>query len=173
LTQSPLKLTAEQIRAARAMLRMEQTQLAERSGVSVETIKRLEGGRGPLKAQYETLSNIQKAFEFAGIEFTDDEKRPGVRLAEDRTAAFVEAMTEQFARSFRTCLEVEIQHNPSLVEGPKKQLIKAVLDAVEALLKYTLPNRLPGTDKSIAADSPSASLDDTPTARLIRQIKAS
>jgi transcriptional regulator with XRE-family HTH domain len=164
-----LTLTAEQIRAARAMLRMEQTLLAERSGVSVETIKRLEGGRGPLKAQYETLKNIQTACEFAGIEFTDDEKRPGVRLAEDRTAAFVKAMTEEFAGSFRACLEITLQRNPSLVEGPRKQLIKAVLEDVAAILKHKLPNRLPGKDESIAADSPS----DTPTARLIRQIKAS
>jgi transcriptional regulator with XRE-family HTH domain len=139
-------LTAEQIRAARAMLRMEQTQLAERSGVSVETVKRLEGGQGPLRAQYETLSNIRKALEFAGIEFLDDEKRPGVRLAEDRTAVFLEAMTEQFAGSFRACLEVTLRRNPSLVEGPKKQLIKAVLEDVAAILKHTLPNRLPGKD---------------------------
>jgi transcriptional regulator with XRE-family HTH domain len=128
---------------------MEQTQLAERSGVSVETIKRLEGSQGPLKAQDETLSNIRKAFEFAGVEFTNDEKKPGVRLAEDRTAAFLEAMTEQFASSFRASLEVQLRRNPSLVEGPKKQLIKVVLDSVAALLKHTLPNRLPGKNESI------------------------
>jgi transcriptional regulator with XRE-family HTH domain len=137
-------LTAEQIRAARAMLRMEQTQLAERSGVSVETIKRLEGGRGPLKAQYETLKNIRTACEFAGIEFTDDEQRPGVRLAEDRTAAFLKAMTEEITGAVSANLEINLRRNPSLVEGPKKQLIKAVLDSVEAILKHTLPNRLPG-----------------------------
>ena len=35
-------LTREQLRAARAMLKIEQSELAELSGVSVETIKRLE-----------------------------------------------------------------------------------------------------------------------------------
>jgi transcriptional regulator with XRE-family HTH domain len=152
------------------MLRMEQTQLAERSGVSVETIKRLEGGRGPLKAQYETLKNIRTACEFAGIEFTDDAERPGVRLAEDRTAAFVEAMTEEITEIVRASLEIKLRQNPSIIEGSKKELIKAVLDSVEGILKHTLPNRLPGKDESIAAQ-PKRVLDDTPTARLIRQIR--
>jgi transcriptional regulator with XRE-family HTH domain len=127
------------------MLRMEQTQLAERAGVSVETVKRLEGGQGLLKAQYETLSNIRKAFEFAGVDFIDGHW-PGVRLTEDRTAAFVKAMTDEFAGSFRACLETTVRRNPALVEGPKKQLIKAVLEDVAAILKHTLPHRLPGKD---------------------------
>ena len=128
------------------MLRMEQTQLAERAGVSVETIKRLEGAEGPLAAQYDTLKKIRTAFEFAGVEFTDDADRPGVRLAKDRTAAFLSAMTEEITGLVRVTLEVNLQKNPSLVEGPKKQLIKVVLESVEAVLKHSLPNRLPGKD---------------------------
>jgi hypothetical protein len=42
------------------------------------------------------------------------------------------------------CLETSVRRNPSLVEGPKKQPIKAVLEDVAAILKHTLPNRLPG-----------------------------
>ena len=42
--------TGEQIRAARAILRMEQTTLAAKAGVSVETVKRLEKFDGPLEA---------------------------------------------------------------------------------------------------------------------------
>src|SRR5262249_51197284 len=102
-----VRLTAEQIRAARAMLRWEQTQLAERAGVSVETIKRLEGAEGRLAAQIDTLMKIRTACEFAGIEFTDDEKRPGVRLAEDRTAAFMRTMTEEITGLVRATLEVK------------------------------------------------------------------
>ncbi|MDU6138645.1 helix-turn-helix transcriptional regulator, partial [Bradyrhizobium sp.] len=41
-------LTSEQIRAARAMLRIEQRDLAEKSGVSLETIKRIERTPGPI-----------------------------------------------------------------------------------------------------------------------------
>ncbi len=130
------------------MLRMEQTQLAERSGVSVETVKRLEGSQGLLKAQYDTLSNIRKALEFAGVEFTDDPERPGVRLAEDRTAAFLKAMTEEITGIVRASLEVKLRQNPSVIAGSKKELIKAVLDSVEGILKHTLPNRLPGKDRA-------------------------
>ena len=141
-----MTLTAEQIRAARAMLRIEQTQLAERAGVSVETIKRLEGAKGPLKAQYETLKNIRTALEFAGVEFLDDAMRPGVRLAEDRTVALVNAITKDFADIFRINLQVALYKNPSLIDGSKKQLIKVVLHEVEDILKDTLLWRLPGKD---------------------------
>jgi transcriptional regulator with XRE-family HTH domain len=141
-----MMLTAEQVRAARAMLRMEQTQLAEKSGVSVETVKRLEGALGPLKAQHQTLKNIRTALEFAGVEFVDDEKKPGVRLAEDRTEAFVKAMTEEITGLVRSSLQVTLQKNPAVVQGPKRQLIKTVLDSVEAILNHTLPKRLPGKD---------------------------
>jgi transcriptional regulator with XRE-family HTH domain len=139
-----MTVTAAQIRAARAMLRMEQTQLAERSGVSVETVKRLESSEGPLKAQYETLKNIRTALEYAGIEFTDDEERPGVRLAEDRTKAFLKAMTDEITGTIYANLEFTLRKNPSLIEGSKEELIKAVLNSVVAILGHTLPNRLPG-----------------------------
>ena len=43
-------ITGEQLRAARAMLKMEQAELAELSGVSIDTIKRLERMDGPLNA---------------------------------------------------------------------------------------------------------------------------
>lgn len=73
-------LTAEQIRAARAMLRWEQSTLAEASGVSVETIKRLEKMDGPLlETRVKTLSAIQQALEAAGVELTNGEA-PGLRL---------------------------------------------------------------------------------------------
>lgn len=63
-------LTAEQIRAARALVRMKQDTLAELSNVSVETIKRLEKFDGPLlSATGTTLQAIQAALESAGIEF--------------------------------------------------------------------------------------------------------
>lgn len=63
-------LSSEQIRAARALLRMEQKALATLSGVSVETIKLLEKLDGPLlSATGTTLQAIQTALEAAGIEF--------------------------------------------------------------------------------------------------------
>ena len=77
-------ITAEQMRAARAMLRMDQARLAERSGISLPTIKRLEGGAGPLAGRATTVWRIEQAFEAAGIEFIDPNGGgPGVRLLGD------------------------------------------------------------------------------------------
>lgn len=77
-------LTSEQIRAARAMLRMEQAALAEAAGVSVETIKRLEAQNGPLlSGRIATLSAIEKALMKAGVEFTNGDE-PGVKLKAKR-----------------------------------------------------------------------------------------
>lgn len=62
-------VTAEQIRAARALLRMEQRELAEMAGFSLPTLKRIEGGSGPLRASYENAAKLVSALEKAGIEF--------------------------------------------------------------------------------------------------------
>ena len=70
-------ITAAQIRAARALLDWEQTALAEKSGVSAVTISAIERGSSDPRAS--TLTKIQRAFEAAGIEFTNGEA-PGVRL---------------------------------------------------------------------------------------------
>jgi transcriptional regulator with XRE-family HTH domain len=75
-------LTAEQLRAARAMLRMDQSALAVASGVSVETIKRLEGMEGHLsEVRVATINAISATLESAGIEFIDENGGgAGVRL---------------------------------------------------------------------------------------------
>jgi transcriptional regulator with XRE-family HTH domain len=78
-------LTGEQIRGARAMLRIERRELAERAGVSFETIKRLERISGPISATTGTVEGIRRAFEVAGVEFTNGD-RPGVRLRRGRKA---------------------------------------------------------------------------------------
>ena len=74
-------LNGEQIKAARAMVRIEQSELAARAGVSVETIKRLEQMRGPISANTATEAAIRKAFREAGVIFLDENgEGPGVRL---------------------------------------------------------------------------------------------
>jgi hypothetical protein len=75
-----LAITSELIRAARALLRWEQRDLARASGVSLPTIKRLEGAPGILAAHSSTVTALRRAFESAGIEFTNG-GGPGVRLA--------------------------------------------------------------------------------------------
>ncbi|AYG95131.1 hypothetical protein D8I30_07995 [Brevundimonas naejangsanensis] len=67
-----LTLTGEQIRAARALSRIEQAELARRSSLSLETIKRLERIRGPVDANARTLRAIQEAFAALGVRFAGD-----------------------------------------------------------------------------------------------------
>ena len=74
-------LTSEQLRAARAILRLEQRALSEASKVSLATIKRLEATRGELIANRPTIAALQNALEFAGVVFiTENGGGPGVRL---------------------------------------------------------------------------------------------
>ena len=76
-------LRSEQIRAARALLRWDQKQLAAAANISVQTIKRLEGMPGKVSAYTGTVDAITKALEAAGVEFTNDDA-PGVRLRPSR-----------------------------------------------------------------------------------------
>ena len=62
-------ISAEQIKAARALLRMEQDELARLSGVSVTTIRRLEAASGERLVAETTTGTVRKALEEAGVEF--------------------------------------------------------------------------------------------------------
>ncbi|WP_324132340.1 transcriptional regulator [Bosea sp. (in: a-proteobacteria)] len=75
-------LTSEQMRAARALLRWEQKDVAEASGVSLPSIKRLESKHGPLAAQERTVEAIRAALVAGGVEFiAENGGGAGVRLA--------------------------------------------------------------------------------------------
>ena len=73
-------ITPEQIRAARALLRMEQEELAQRAHVSVATVRRLEGPRGAEEVGASTADGIRRVLEEAGAEFIAD----GVRRRRSR-----------------------------------------------------------------------------------------
>jgi transcriptional regulator with XRE-family HTH domain len=79
-----MSISSEQLRAARALLRWEQRQLAEASGVSLPSVKRLETQRGPLAAHEKTTDALVSALEAAGVTFLADGETaaggPGVRL---------------------------------------------------------------------------------------------
>jgi transcriptional regulator with XRE-family HTH domain len=70
-------ITPAQIRAARAMLRLEQSELAQRAHVSVVTIRRVEGSDGSDRVAATTFDGVRRALEQAGAEFIPD----GVRHA--------------------------------------------------------------------------------------------
>lgn len=68
-----------QLRAARALLGWSQERLAEASGVSVPTIKRLEPGEGLVQTRVDTLEKLRRALEAEGVSFTNGGE-PGVKL---------------------------------------------------------------------------------------------
>ena len=78
-------IDAAQIRAARALLNMGQTDLARIASVHVATIRRLEAAT-EVRGAAESVWKIQKALEAAGIEFISEEtgRGPGVRLKHAR-----------------------------------------------------------------------------------------
>ncbi|MFZ5639051.1 MAG: helix-turn-helix domain-containing protein [Pseudomonadota bacterium] len=80
-------ITAAQMRAARALLGIDQRQLAELSGVSLPTIQRMEASVGHVRGVVGTLTKIVAAFETAGVELIGDDQPSqargrGVRLKE-------------------------------------------------------------------------------------------
>jgi transcriptional regulator with XRE-family HTH domain len=77
----PLRIVSEQIRAARALLRWEQADLATAAELSLPTIKRAERTPGLLQVQPRTARDIVRALEAAGVEFIPENGGgPGVRL---------------------------------------------------------------------------------------------
>lgn len=73
-------ITSGQIKAARALLGITTTKLAEMSGVAFTTIIRIESSNGIPTVQVKTLNAVQKALEEAGIEFIGTpESGAGVR----------------------------------------------------------------------------------------------
>lgn len=94
-----MSVTSEQVRAARALLRWEQRDLAEASGVSLPSIKRLETQPGPLAAQERTIGELRKALEKAGIEFiAENGGGAGVRLAKRGKRSAQDAHTSERKR---------------------------------------------------------------------------
>lgn len=65
-------INCSQMRAARALLNIDQRQLAEMSGVSLPTIQRMETSRGPVRGNIDTLVKIVKALDEAGVELISE-----------------------------------------------------------------------------------------------------
>ncbi len=65
-------MTAGQMRAARAILGIDQRTLAEMSGVSLPTIQRMEASDGTVRGVVESLTRVVEALDRAGIELIGD-----------------------------------------------------------------------------------------------------
>jgi transcriptional regulator with XRE-family HTH domain len=75
-------ITSDQVRAGKALLRWSGEDLAEKSGVSLSSIRRVESAESiPEGQNLKTLLAIRSALEIGGVEFIGTpEDRPGVRL---------------------------------------------------------------------------------------------
>ena len=60
------------------MCRMEQSELAERLGMSIATVRRMESGFGVIDMKISTLHNLLNIFENEDIEFIDADEHGGV-----------------------------------------------------------------------------------------------
>ncbi len=73
------------MRAARALLGIDQRELAELSGISLPTIQRMEASDGNVRGVIDTLTKVVEALDRAGIELIGENKSSleggrGVRL---------------------------------------------------------------------------------------------
>lgn len=80
-------ITAAQMRAARALLGIDQKRLAELAGVSLPTIQRMEASQGNVRGVVESLTKVVEALSQAGIELIGEGAQSsgggrGVRLKE-------------------------------------------------------------------------------------------
>lgn len=65
-------MTAAQMRAARALLGIDQKRLAELSGLSVPTIQRMESSAGNVRGNVDSLTRVVEALDSAGVELIGD-----------------------------------------------------------------------------------------------------
>lgn len=82
-------ITSAQMRAARALLDMDQAMLARLSGVSLATIQRMEASDGPVRGVIDSLVKVIEALNSAGVVLIGDNDPSagggrGVRLSAPR-----------------------------------------------------------------------------------------
>jgi len=65
-------ITAAQLRAARALLGIDQRKLAELSGLSLPTIQRMEASEGVIRGNVDSLMKLVAALDASGIELISD-----------------------------------------------------------------------------------------------------
>ena len=80
-------ITSAQMRAARAMLGLDQKGLAELAGLSLPTVQRMEASGGQVRGIIDTLMKVVEALEGAGVELIGENSPSigsgrGVRLRE-------------------------------------------------------------------------------------------
>lgn len=75
------QILGRQIAAARTLLGIAQTELAEKSRVSIATLRRMEASEGPASGMANNVAAVQRALEEAGVIFVaENGEGAGVRL---------------------------------------------------------------------------------------------
>jgi transcriptional regulator with XRE-family HTH domain len=92
-------ITAAQMRAARALLGIDQRQLAELAGVSLPTIQRMEASDGVVRGIVDTLMKVVEAIDQAGVELIGENASSntggrGVRLKQSRPSTSPDRISE-------------------------------------------------------------------------------
>ena len=82
-------ITGAQMRAARALMNIDQKRLAQLSGLSLPTIQRMEASDGVVRGNVDSLMKLVSALDEVGIELigengTSQGRGRGVRLREVR-----------------------------------------------------------------------------------------
>lgn len=86
-------LTPAQLRAARALLGIDQATLAESAGVSLPTIQRMEASDGYVRGMVESVTRVIEALEQRGVELISEDSVStgggrGVRLRDPAKPQF-------------------------------------------------------------------------------------
>jgi transcriptional regulator with XRE-family HTH domain len=66
-------ITAAQLRAARALLGIDQRELAKRCGLSLPTIQRMEASDGVIRGNVDSLMKLVDALSLSGIELIGED----------------------------------------------------------------------------------------------------
>jgi transcriptional regulator with XRE-family HTH domain len=100
-------ITANQLRAARALLNIDQRQTADLADLSVPTIQRMEASDGVVRGNVDSLMKLVSALENAGIELINPGVASsaggrGVRLREHVTKPKMKSIKQSKSAQLRT-----------------------------------------------------------------------
>ncbi|MBR1275329.1 helix-turn-helix transcriptional regulator [Bradyrhizobium sp. AUGA SZCCT0283] len=111
-------ITAHQLRAARALLSIDQRQMAELADLSVPTIQRMEASDGVIRANVDSLMKLVSALESAGIELIN----PGAASATGGRGVRLREHVTNPKTAPRTTPKTTLKSKSKTVRQPKRVL---------------------------------------------------
>lgn len=138
-----IMISIQQIKAARALLDWTQDDLAKEAGLSKPAINTLE--RRLANPRLETLANIQKAFERAGVEFTDGQ---GLRLRDMVLKTVIFEGNDALVRLCHDIFDTLVGTGKTLmISGIAEEKYRhfggqRILDEIDRRIKHAIPTKL-------------------------------